>query len=208
LSVIKFHREIEPTRTLEYVLEQLGVVLKGDFGKLVAQTYDGTSVMSLEKGGVQAMIKETYKNVHFIHCYAHQLNLMMEKAASQNPKVRIFFSGLSGIPTFFSRSSQCLSVLDYVSKRIPRGFNTRWNFNSRVVNTVYENINELKECFKELQKSKKIPTVQAASGLLRMLNAKHFLFWLSSFHRIMTHVDEQLQSRHANSTIVHSALGS
>jgi hypothetical protein len=43
----------------QYVLLQLGVVLKGDFGKLIAQTYDGTTVMSGEKGGVQTMIKET-----------------------------------------------------------------------------------------------------------------------------------------------------
>jgi hypothetical protein len=33
----------------EYVLEQLGVVFKGDFGKLIAQTYDGTAVMSERK---------------------------------------------------------------------------------------------------------------------------------------------------------------
>jgi hypothetical protein len=109
----------------------------------------------------------------------------MEKAASQNPEVCLFFSSLSGIPTFFSRSPQRLSVCDCVSKIIPQGSNTRWNFNSRVENTVYENINELKECFKELQKSKNIPTGQAVSGLLRMLNKKHFLFWLSFFHRIM-----------------------
>jgi hypothetical protein len=78
------------------------------------------------------------------------------------------------------------------------------------VNTVYENINELKEYFKELQKSKNIPTVQAASGLLCMLKGKHFLFWLSFFHCIMPHVDllyDKLQSRTANSMTVHSALG-
>jgi hypothetical protein len=86
----------------QYVLE-LGVVLKGDFGKLIAQTYDGTAVMGVEKGGVQTMIKETYKNAHFIHCYAHQLNLIMEKAASRSPEVHIFFSSLSGISSFFSR---------------------------------------------------------------------------------------------------------
>jgi hypothetical protein len=45
----------------QYVLEQLGVVLKGDFGKLIAQTYDGTAVMSGEKGGLQTVIKETKK---------------------------------------------------------------------------------------------------------------------------------------------------
>jgi hypothetical protein len=41
----------------------------------------------------------------------------MEKAVSQNPEVRNFFSSLSGIPTFFSRSPQRLSVLDFVSKK-------------------------------------------------------------------------------------------
>jgi hypothetical protein len=56
----------------EYVLEQLGVVLKVDFGKLIAKTYDGTTVMSGEKGGVQTIIKETYKNSHFIYSYGHQ----------------------------------------------------------------------------------------------------------------------------------------
>jgi hypothetical protein len=71
----------------QYVLELLGVVLKGDFGKLIAQTYDGTTVTSGEKGGVQTMIKETYQKAHFIHCYAHQLNLILEKAASQNPEI-------------------------------------------------------------------------------------------------------------------------
>jgi hypothetical protein len=152
------------------------VVLKGDFGKLIAQTYDGTAVMSGEKGGVQTMIKETYKNAYFIHCYAHQLNLMMEKAASQNPEVCIFVSIQSGIPTFFSRSPQRLCVPDCLCKRVPQGSNTRRNFNSRVINTVYENINELKECFKELQKSKNIPTVQAVSGLICMLNDRHFQF--------------------------------
>lgn len=46
-----------------------------------------------------------------------------------------FFSNLTGIPTFFSH-------LPFW--RIPRGSNTKWKFNSRVVNTVYENVDVLK----------------------------------------------------------------
>jgi hypothetical protein len=41
---------------------------------------------------VQTVIKETYKNAHFIHCYAHELNLIMEKAASQNPEARVILA--------------------------------------------------------------------------------------------------------------------
>jgi hypothetical protein len=69
--------------------------------KLIAQTYDGANVMSGAIGGVQAKIKDTYKHAHFVHCYAHQLNLIMQKATSQNPKVKVFFSNLSAIPIFF-----------------------------------------------------------------------------------------------------------
>jgi hypothetical protein len=76
--------------------------LKGTFGKRIAKTYYGTAVMSGEKGGVQTKSNKTYKNAHFIDYYAHQLNLIMRKAASHDPEVRIF-SNLSGIPTFFSR---------------------------------------------------------------------------------------------------------
>jgi hypothetical protein len=77
----------------QYILEQLCLVLKGDFGNLISQTCDGTAVVSGEKGGVQTVITEIHiKNAHFIHCYAHQLNLIMEKAASQNTEVRIFLA--------------------------------------------------------------------------------------------------------------------
>nr|CAH7753429.1 unnamed protein product [Callosobruchus chinensis] len=69
--------------------------------KLIAQTYDGANVMSGVNNGVQAQIKIKYPNAHFIHCYAHQLNLIMQKSASQDAKVRVFFNNLSAIPVFF-----------------------------------------------------------------------------------------------------------
>ena len=69
--------------------------------KLVAQTYDGAAVLSGVNRGVQARLKEIYNNAYFVHCYAHQLNLIVQKAASQNQRVRVFFASLSEIPTFF-----------------------------------------------------------------------------------------------------------
>ncbi|XP_076049468.1 zinc finger MYM-type protein 1-like [Oratosquilla oratoria] len=64
------------------ILDQLNTVLKGNAEKLIAQTFDGASVMKGKKGGVQAKIKSVYNNAHFIHCYAHQLNTIMQNAAS------------------------------------------------------------------------------------------------------------------------------
>lgn len=42
--------------------------------------------------------------------YAHQLNRFMQKSASQNSRVRVFFQNLSAIPAFFSNSSHLTQI--------------------------------------------------------------------------------------------------
>lgn len=44
---------------------------------IVAQSYDGASVMSGCLGGVQAKIKEYYPCAIYTHCMAHRLNLVV-----------------------------------------------------------------------------------------------------------------------------------
>ena len=61
---------------------------------LVAQTYDGASVMSSELNGVQAKIKENVPEVMFLHCYAHKLNLVLLHSAKCMPKCKAFFKTL------------------------------------------------------------------------------------------------------------------
>ncbi|GBN73864.1 hypothetical protein AVEN_189452-1 [Araneus ventricosus] len=60
--------------------------------KLISQSYDGTNVMSGQHAGVQAFIQRAYKNAQYVHCYAHQLNLIVGQATSPNQQVRVFFS--------------------------------------------------------------------------------------------------------------------
>lgn len=102
-----------------------------------------------------AKIKETYKNAHFVHCYAHQLNLLMQRATNIISKVRISFANLSAIPAFFLSSTHRGDVLEeIVSKRLPRVCATRSNYNIHTVNIiVYENLEILIACFKELESS-------------------------------------------------------
>lgn len=57
--------------------------------KHIAQTYDGASIMAGFKGEVQAIVKEKY--AQYIHCHAHQLNLIMLNAASINRSVKVSF---------------------------------------------------------------------------------------------------------------------
>ena len=183
-------------------------------GKLIAQAYDGANVMRGEKAGVQQKVREHYKNAHYLHCYAHQLNLIMQQATSQVPAVRVFFSDLNGISSFFSRSPKRTTILDQVvARRLPRASATRWNFNSRVVNTVYENLDDLIMCFEAIRTdgSFDCTTVREASGYLRMLQDDDFKFFLHLFHQIMPHVDimyQQLQKKDIDAVFIKRALQS
>jgi hypothetical protein len=118
----------------------------------------------------------------------------MEKAVSQNPEVHIF---LAVCQEYQLSSKDLHSAYPYLTT-FPKEFHKVPTPESMKILMSRKNV-------LGAAKVKNIPAVQAASGLLRMLNDKHFLFWRSFFHRIMPHVDvlyDQLQSRYANSTIV------
>lgn len=185
------------------LLNEIHKVLKNDPTKLIAQTYDGANV--------QYKIQEVFENAHFIHCYSHQLHLIMKHVTSSIKSVRVFFANLSGIPTFFSRSPQRLTILDkYVTVRIPRSSNTRWKFNSRTVNTVFEYKDQLIKCFEEfltLRTTDK--TIQASTGFLSLLKNETFIFWLELFHKIIPHVEtlyNQMQSTTIDANKIQTAL--
>jgi hypothetical protein len=189
---------------------ELNCTFSGDSNKIIAQTFDGAVVMRGSVNGVQSKIKECFPLAHYVHCYAHQLNLIMERVASQNRSARVFFCSLSAFPTSFSRSPLRVSVLDKVAtRRITSGSATRWNFKSRRVNAVYKNQDSLVECFSELKKSLCNKTVQEPRGLRHNLEYVEFVFWLRFFHRLMPHVDllyNQIQARKVDAVKVKNAF--
>lgn len=83
------------------IKEQLDRHIGKETGKLIAQTYDGAAVMKGHNNSVQTKIKQIYPNAQYIHCYPHQLNLVMSNSASINRNVRIFFANLGSFCTFF-----------------------------------------------------------------------------------------------------------
>nr|CAI5859261.1 unnamed protein product [Callosobruchus analis] len=148
--------------------------------KLIAQSYDGTSVMSGKTNGVQA--PRTYPHAHFIHCYAHQFNLIIQRAAQCN----------KNISTFSTRALKRTAILDEVVKRrLPRAAPIRWNFKSRTVNTLFEHLDSFKECLDKIMEKDGMDsvTVSEASGLLKHLDCPDSLYWLKIFPFIMPHVE-------------------
>lgn len=173
--------------------------------KIIAQTFDGVAIMRRLINGIQSKIKEQYPLARYVHCYTHQVNLVMETAAFQNQAARVFFSSLSEFPAFFSRSPQRMSVLEKISeRRIVTDSLTR-----RTINCVFENKEALVDCFRVLEQSFSDRTVQQARGLRRCLEDDEFLFWLDFFHKLMPHVTilyDQLQMKNMDASEVRHSV--
>ena len=180
------------------VLIQLNKVFVTDEQKqkLIAQTYDGASVMSGKISGVQALVKAEYPNAHFVHCHAHQFNLIMQQACCRVICVKVFFMNLRAFSTFFSRSPKRFEVFEAIfrakgvgSARIPRAAPTRWVYHAKTVNSVYVYREELLECFEQIEATfKDSETLSEAAGLARWLEDQEFMFFLAFFHELMPHV--------------------
>ncbi|XP_016386768.1 uncharacterized protein LOC107722802 [Sinocyclocheilus rhinocerous] len=162
--------------------------------------------------GVQRKMQDVYPNAHYIHCYAHQLNLIMQQATSHIPKVRIFFSDLGGFASFFSRSPKCTGVLDkVVAHRLPTSSRVRWNFHSRAINSVFEHREDLICCFQTIRDSGDFDpvTVREAGTFAMLLEDQDFNFFLQLFHNIMPHVDHfyaKLQKKDIDSVHIRGSI--
>ena len=81
------------------ILTELVKILQGNKKKVVAQTYDGASGRI---GGVHVKVKEIYHNAHYVHCAAHQVNLILSRAGSCNNEARLFYAKLEQTPNLVS----------------------------------------------------------------------------------------------------------
>ena len=90
---------------------------------------DVMMVRSDQRRGVQSIVKEAYPNAHYVHCYAQQINLVLQLATSQIDSIRAFFAHLNAFSVFFFHSTKRVSCLDdFAAIGIPRSVQTRWNF--------------------------------------------------------------------------------
>ena len=160
--------------------------------KLVAQTYDGAAVMASDLNGLQAKVREVAPSATFVHCYAHRLNLVLSQGVRSIPQAKYFFVHLGGFTSFFSKSSKRVALLkDHGCARMPRSAPTRWNFTSRVVNTVASNYDKLVEIFDHFvdHPSMDDETIRLADGLRGKLEDFEFVFLLFTFEQLFSHTD-------------------
>uniref|UniRef100_H2ZTL9 TTF-type domain-containing protein n=1 Tax=Latimeria chalumnae TaxID=7897 RepID=H2ZTL9_LATCH len=148
----------------------------------VAQIYDGASVMSGATGGVQAKFQQYHPEAIYVHCYAHQLNLVlchMCKAATD------FFNTLENLYTFFSASlihhkkfSDVQAQLGLKHSELVQLSDTLWSCQLRSVNALLTNFTAVIQCLSEIQST-------TATGLLTKLCDLPMVCCLFMFHFLL-----------------------
>ncbi|KAF3837917.1 hypothetical protein F7725_009685 [Dissostichus mawsoni] len=181
--------------------------------KLIAQTYDGAAVMSGNVRRVQTVMRETYPNAQFVHCYAHQRNLTMQQLCSARMSIlKVFFADLTAFSTFISGAPKRVADLaEATQRRIPRPPAVRWNFKSRTVNAVWETREALLQCVEDIRKQPgwDAVTISEAYGLSKKLRDRAFMQLLEFLSLLMPEVDvlyNTLQKRSIDAPGINSAL--
>ncbi|XP_072379856.1 zinc finger MYM-type protein 1-like [Diabrotica undecimpunctata] len=163
--------------------------------KLVAQSYDGATVMAGQHNDLQTQIQENCPSSTFIHCYAHKLNLVLSQSTSFIKPIKNFFDNLSSFSAFFANSTKRTQALDaHVINGISSIAPTRWNFQSRIVQTVKEYKKDLSSLFQVIIENQNQDwdqeSIICSRGLLSLLNDFDFNFFLTVFSEIFPHSEK------------------
>ena len=145
--------DVSMSRTADVLFQLLETILEPlkYRTKLIAQCYDGASVMRGHLTGLQSKIKSQAPQALFVYCCGHRLNLVLKQSVSNISECRIFFASLSGIPSFFHHSAKRAYVLNStIARKIPTSTETRWHSISKILRVVTDEWKGLKEIFEKI----------------------------------------------------------
>ena len=123
--------------------EYLAAVCK----KLINRNFDGANVMSGNKSGVQAKLKEKEPGMVYAHCTAHRLELAMLKSITSDQYLPKFDDYINKIFKFYFKRANRRKELYEISSWFEENFkssgllkNIRWiSSRARTLNSLEEN---------------------------------------------------------------------
>lgn len=149
-----------------------------DFGlnmdNLRGQGYDGTSNMSGHMGGLQALIKVHSKYAHYVHCYGHKLNLVVDGAIKGLPAFYEFVETIRLVRNLVTGSSKRHNILENALNGIAEiAVVQAEKYNSSVEGIDKEKGDDKKKTQRNDQKKTPLPELNAThswSGNQRLVN--------------------------------------
>ncbi len=172
------------SQRIHEILEPLGL----DPSLCVGFCFDGASVMSGHRGGVQSILKETFPKAVYVHCNSHRLNLVLCAAAESSGHVSTFFTVINQIHNFFTGAQRHARFVELQKemhperpcKELERSCDTRWSSKSGSVHKVLEMLDVLLKTLGEYSETSG-QTKLDADNLLQQMQTKNSFSCLLCF---------------------------
>ena len=125
---------LESARKIEVNLE----------GGVVSQSYDGASVMSVHKSGLQALLNSHLgRLIIYIHCFCHRLALVVKDALNSIPFIHEHYSMVSSLYKHFKLKD--ISDL-YDGNSLKRLIETRWSGHLATIKAIDNDLQNVINC--------------------------------------------------------------
>jgi len=169
------------------VLENNGL----DPNQILSQCYDGASVMSGSSGGVQALLQQKLKkNIPYVHCFNHQLHLIVVHITSDVPEVRQVFDYCRVIHQIFSTFK---FKTFYEGSATSRLMEQRWTGHLKTAEAIRKNYQQmlqaLNSALSEHVSNLSGDEIVEYRGLLTMMKTLKFRFTLLAILRVLRSVE-------------------
>lgn len=147
---------------------------------IIAQSYDGASVMSGHLSGVQQRIREEFPFAVYVHCMAHKLNLVLVESCTVNRDIKTSLNVIDKLYSMFAEPSNHFrflmmqKTLALKPKEIVQQSETRWACKYRCVYAVKSQYAAIIRCLKEMEEEGEKWSVEA-SGLYHHMTSLRFI---------------------------------
>ncbi|KAL4112477.1 hypothetical protein QTP88_016257 [Uroleucon formosanum] len=178
------------------IIKKLMEEYKLDISLCRGQAYDGANTMSGRFSGLQSKIKDVSPLALYIHCCAHNLNLVLIDSIRSSINAVSFFGILEALYTFITNSLPRLKIFEEEQKKIDglvltlkQLSETRWASHKHAVDLVYINLPVIVTSLKRISDGEllniKLKTISEA---LTIMNFK-FSFLLVLWKNILGKVN-------------------
>ncbi|RVE46777.1 hypothetical protein evm_008561 [Chilo suppressalis] len=121
-----------------------------DVNKCVGQGYDGCATMAGKDGGVQKILRETFKKALYFHCACHKLNLVVNDL-NNVPEIRNCIGTVKDTINFFRESV----LRQKYAPKIPLLCETRWSHKYKSISMFKNHFVEIVEGLEKLSQEDK-----------------------------------------------------
>ena len=203
---------IDMTTSIKLDADALTTVILGSLERsglnamnILSQCYDGASVMSGKNGGVQKKLQERLgKQIPYVHCFNHQLHLVVVHAIGEDKEVEQFFRTCNMLYNFVRRPTMHAA---YEGQQLKRLLEQRWTGHLATTMTIIQNRRNLIDLLQSCEDlTSDAQTCIESTGLLKAIRSRKFMFIAYTVQKvllILQPADKLLQSRECD---IHTGL--